>query len=77
VTLEPCLNCLKLIISAGIEEVFYETPASKKGNAVVRDIFLAEQLVKLTRIQLSPQTIALAIDSLQNQTSGVTMFNLG
>jgi dCMP deaminase len=69
VTLEPCLSCLKLIISAGITEVFYETPSTKKENAVVRDIFINEELVKLTQINLSPQTIEMAIDSLKNFTS--------
>jgi dCMP deaminase len=37
VTLEPCLSCLKLIISAGIQEVFYETLFNSGGSSIVRD----------------------------------------
>ncbi|MGL5032277.1 MAG: deoxycytidylate deaminase, partial [Microcystaceae cyanobacterium] len=56
ITLEPCISCLKLIISAGIKEVFYETSFNQGDKVLVRDSFMAEGLVKLQPIQLSAET---------------------
>jgi dCMP deaminase len=56
VTLEPCLSCLKLIISAGIREVFYETSFNTGNSILVRDSFINEGLVTLKQIQLSEIT---------------------
>ncbi len=50
VTLEPCLACLKLVISAGIKEVFYETDFNSGKKALVRDSFVADDLVKLHKM---------------------------
>ena len=50
VTLEPCLACLKLIISAGIKKVFYETNFNSGDTLFVRDAFVADNLVKLHQI---------------------------
>lgn len=50
VTLEPCLACLKLIISAGIKEVFYETNFNTGDKLFVRDAFIADNLVTLHQI---------------------------
>jgi len=50
VTLEPCIACLKLIISAGIKEVFYETDFNTGEKIVVRDSFVADKLVNLHKI---------------------------
>ena len=47
VTLEPCLACLKLIISAGIQDVFYETDFNSGDKLLVRDSFVSENLVNL------------------------------
>lgn len=47
VTLEPCISCLKLIISAGIKEVFYESNFNSGDKLIVRDAFVADNLVKL------------------------------
>jgi dCMP deaminase len=69
VTLEPCLFCLKLIISAGIREVFYETSFNKEPNTIVRDLFVQENLVSLKQIQLSAATANRAALSLLNPTS--------
>ncbi len=55
VTLEPCLSCLKLIISAGIKQVFYETTFNSGNNLVVRDSFVEDNLVTLSQIKLSPE----------------------
>jgi dCMP deaminase len=33
VTLEPCLSCLKLIISAGIDEVFTKLPSTVEKSS--------------------------------------------
>lgn len=69
VTLEPCLFCLKLIISAGIQEVFYETSFNTGSNLIVRDQFIQENLVSLTQIALSQHTSENAASSLLTPTS--------
>lgn len=69
VTLEPCLFCLKLIISAGIHEVFYETPFMGEASALVRDTFIRENLVQLKHIHLSQEIAAKASLSLLTPTS--------
>ncbi|GAA6622516.1 deoxycytidylate deaminase [Scytonema sp. NUACC26] len=69
VTLEPCLSCLKLIISAGIKEVFYETSFNGGDKALVRDSFVNETLVVLTQIHLSEITAQKAAQFLLNPTS--------
>ncbi len=56
VTLEPCLSCLKLIVSAGIKEVFYETPFNTGESLLVRDSFVENGLVTLKEIHLSEAT---------------------
>ena len=72
VTLEPCISCLKLIISAGIQEVFYETSFNKGEKVLVRDSFIAEGLVKLQPIQLSQETAQRASLFLLNPISLVS-----
>jgi dCMP deaminase len=69
VTLEPCISCLKLIISAGIKEVFYETDFNSGEKLLVRDSFLEDGLVKLKKIQLSPEMSQKASFFLLNVTS--------
>jgi dCMP deaminase len=69
VTLEPCLSCLKLIISAGIQEVYYETPSTNAESATVRDMFIADHLVTLKQVSLSEPTTKVAAFSLLNKTS--------
>jgi dCMP deaminase len=69
VTLEPCLSCLKLLISAGIHEVFYETPFNSPESALVRDSFIKECLVTLKQIQISEATAKRASLFLLNPTS--------
>jgi len=71
VTLEPCLSCLKLIISAGIDEVYYETHSSGRDSAAIRDSFVKEGLVKLQQVQLSDMTAQIAAASLLKPTSVV------
>ncbi len=68
VTLEPCLSCLKLIISAGVKAVYYETPFHT-SKTQVRDSFLAENLVLLQQIRLSEDVIQRAIWFIQDPTS--------
>ncbi|BAP18598.1 MAG: dCMP deaminase family protein [cyanobacterium endosymbiont of Epithemia adnata isolate EadnSB Bon19] len=53
ITLEPCISCLKLIISAGIKKVFYETEFNSGDKLLVRDSFVKDGLVTLTQIRLS------------------------
>lgn len=72
VTLEPCLSCLKLIISAGIKEVFYETLFNAGEKALVRDSFVSEGLVTFKQIQLSVATTQKAAQFLLNPTSVLT-----
>jgi dCMP deaminase len=69
VTLEPCLTCLKLVISAGIREVFYETTFNTGDNVKVRDLFLQDGLIKFTPIQVSEATAQRAASFLINPTS--------
>lgn len=77
VTLEPCLSCLKLIISAGIKEVFYETLFNAGEKALVRDSFVSEGLVTFKQIQLSAATTQKAAQFLLNPTSVLTSGTLG
>jgi dCMP deaminase len=76
VTLEPCLSCLKLIISAGIKQVFYETSFNSGNNLIVRDSFVKDNLVTLTQIQLSPEIMQKAVLFLTNPTSSNNIFSL-
>jgi dCMP deaminase len=69
VTLEPCLSCLKLIISAGIREVFYETTFNSGGNIQVRDFLLADSSISLVQIQVSEATAQRSAAFLLNPTS--------
>lgn len=69
VTLEPCLSCLKLIISAGIKEVFYETDFNFGEKVLVRDAFLEDGLVKIHKIKLSQEISQKAASFLTNPTS--------
>lgn len=69
VTLEPCLSCLKLVISAGIREVFYETDFNSGEKALVRDSFIKEGLVTLKQIHLSDQITQKSADFLSRPIS--------
>ncbi len=69
VTLEPCIYCLKLVISAGIREVFYETVFNSGEKAALRDSFVSEGLVELKQIQLSENMAKRAAAFLMNPTS--------
>ncbi|NEP02570.1 MAG: dCMP deaminase family protein [Symploca sp. SIO2E9] len=69
VTLEPCLSCLKLIISAGIKEVFYETSFNKGETLLVRDSFIEEGLVILKQVHVSEAIAQKAASFLLNPTS--------
>lgn len=69
VTLEPCLSCLKLIISAGIKDVFYETSFNSGNNLLVRDSFLQDGLVRLHKIEISESVAKKAAVFLLSPTS--------
>lgn len=71
VTLEPCLSCLKLVISAGIHEIYYETSFNSGESALVRDSFIKEGLVILKQVQLSETIAKSASFLLLNSTSVV------
>jgi dCMP deaminase len=71
VTLEPCLSCLKLIISAGIREVFYETRFNSGESLLIIDSFVNEGLVALKQISLSEGTAKRAASFLLNSTSSI------
>jgi len=68
ITLEPCLSCLKLIISSGIKDVYYETPFNIGDKATVRDMFIQEGLVNLEQICLSEDTAKRSALFLLNST---------
>ncbi|MEN9215402.1 MAG: dCMP deaminase family protein [Gloeomargarita sp. DG02_4_bins_56] len=67
VTLAPCLSCLKLIISAGIREVVYET--AFHGDNTVQAGFIGEGLVQMRRVELTPAALQRALEFLQHPTS--------
>ncbi|QXE25327.1 CMP/dCMP deaminase zinc-binding protein [Richelia sinica FACHB-800] len=69
VTLEPCLSCLKLIISAGITEIFYETSFNSGDKAVVRDSFINEGLISIHQVILSEEIAKKAASFLLSSTS--------
>ena len=69
VTLEPCLSCLKLIISAGIRDVFYETNFNSGDNLKVRDFLLQGSAISLIQIQVSDATATRSAAFLLNPTS--------
>ncbi|MEB3885964.1 dCMP deaminase family protein [Lyngbya sp. CCY1209] len=69
VTLEPCISCLKLIISAGIKEVYYETVFNSGDKLMVRDLFVNDGLVTLKQIKLSEEIAKKAVLYLLNPTS--------
>ncbi len=69
VSLEPCLSCLKLIISAGIKEVIYETSFNSGSNLFVRDSFVQEGLIQLRQIKISTSIAEKASSFLINLTS--------
>ncbi|MGL5083446.1 MAG: deoxycytidylate deaminase [Microcoleaceae cyanobacterium] len=69
VTLEPCLSCLKLIISAGIKQVYYETTFNSGEKAIVRDLFVQDGLVNLKQITLSEPILRKAATFLLQPTS--------
>lgn len=69
VTLEPCLSCLKLIISAGIKEVYFETGFNSGASILVRDAFVKDGLVSLQQITLSEAMANKAAFFLLNPTS--------
>ncbi|HAC65425.1 MAG TPA: cytidine deaminase [Cyanothece sp. UBA12306] len=69
VTLEPCVSCLKLVISAGIKQVFFETNFNSGEKLLVRDSFIKDGLVNLTKISLSEATAKRASLFLLNPTS--------
>lgn len=49
VTLEPCLNCLKLLLGAGIEEVVYKNASEKR--CPVKEEFYGARLIKRRQVR--------------------------
>ena len=75
VTLEPCISCLKLAVSAGIREVYYETTFNKGNNAALCQSFVSEGLVTLKQIKVSPSVIERANLFLNSPTSELRLFS--
>jgi dCMP deaminase len=69
ITLEPCVSCLKLIISSGIKEVYYESEFNSGPKALVRDALTEDGIVRLKKIQLSAETADRAAEFLLQPTS--------
>ncbi|MCA2552699.1 MAG: dCMP deaminase family protein [Microcystis sp. M04BS1] len=69
VTLEPCISCLKLIISSGIKEVFYEADFNSGTKAMLRDSFLETGIIKYKKIYLSAEMASHAALFLLNPIS--------
>jgi dCMP deaminase len=74
VTLEPCISCLKLVVSAGIREVFYETTFNKGNNAALCKSFVDEGLVALKQIKISASVLQRADLFLNSPTSELRLF---
>jgi dCMP deaminase len=66
---------LKLIISAGIKEVFYEITFNSDGKALVRDSFIQEGLVTFKQIKLSEEIAQQSSLFLLHSTSGARTKN--
>jgi len=70
-TLAPCYVCMKLLVQAGIRDVYYEHPYESKDKT--RDIFWREQAISLgimsQHYPLSYETQNRVIDSIVNITS--------
>lgn len=49
-TLEPCLSCLKLIISAGISEIYYESSFDSENPVKVS--FIKQGIITCTKVDL-------------------------
>ena len=60
---------MKLVISAGIKEVFYETPFNSGEKAALRDMFIKEGLVTIQQIKVSETIAQKAATSLLHPTS--------
>jgi dCMP deaminase len=75
VTLEPCISCLKLVVSAGIREVFYETTFNKGNNAALCQSFVDEGLVTLKQIHISTSVLQRANLFLNSPTSELRLFS--
>jgi dCMP deaminase len=73
VTLEPCLSCLKLIISSGIKEVFYESDFNSGAKAIARDAFIQDGVISLKKIKLSPETADRSAQFLLYPTSIISL----
>ncbi|TVQ56959.1 MAG: cytidine deaminase [Spirulina sp. DLM2.Bin59] len=71
VTLEPCLSCLKLIIAAGIKQVYYETQFPGNAKNPVIESFYDQNLVISKEIKISHEIINNAVFSLSYPTSVV------
>lgn len=65
-TLEPCLNCTKLILAAGLVQVFYEVGLSYDR---ARAAFVRELSIPIKPLQLSTAAIARAVHLIQTPTS--------
>ena len=74
VTLEPCISCLKLVVSAGIREVFYETTFNKGNNAALCQSFVDEGLVTLKQIHISSSVLQRANLFINSPTSELSLF---
>ncbi|MEG4497011.1 dCMP deaminase family protein [Microcoleus sp. F10-C6] len=57
VTLEPYISCLKLVIAAGIRQIYYETSLITDENAELRDSFVVEGLINLQQVVLPPLSV--------------------
>ena len=72
VTLEPCLACLKLIISAGIKEVFYEKNFNSGDKLFVRNTFIADNLVSLHQMMVREE-LAQSVASFLSQPMSIEL----
>ncbi|WP_069790957.1 deoxycytidylate deaminase [Cyanobacterium sp. IPPAS B-1200] len=76
VTLEPCISCLKLIISAGIREVFYETNFNKGDRLTVRDYYIQDGLIRLHKMSI-PHGISIKASEFLNDCVSLKKDSIG
>jgi len=49
----PCVNCLKLIINAGISQIFYEIPYDDEASKRMAALGMTSGVIEITRVERS------------------------
>lgn len=72
-TLSPCMNCFKVLISAGIKKVFFEHIYdfnNQGGDKFLLDFYKQYSPdIEVTQLAISPQTLETAVNFISETTS--------